>query len=114
MARSFDIQLKVSCFIFLVIISYHSDTCDGRLLKISNGVASPSLGETIRLPSASEIRSDHMGGGDLSRLIGSETTATAAKKEETMVWRKHGGRLVFNFLPKGSRIPPSGPSRGHN
>ncbi|KAF6168994.1 hypothetical protein GIB67_038491 [Kingdonia uniflora] len=24
------------------------------------------------------------------------------------------GRLVFNFFPKGTRIPPSGPSKRHN
>ncbi|GAB4833187.1 hypothetical protein Ancab_031431 [Ancistrocladus abbreviatus] len=105
--------------LFLVSISVHVSygrvLLDGNVLR--NNIAFP--GE-VEDPS---IGFDNLGsencGDDSSRLV-NEQAADGQKvkgfdgvEEKEVVWRKYG-ILVLNVLPKGSKLPPSGPSKRHN
>lgn len=49
-----------------------------------------------------------------STRIGITSMKMEMNENTEHIRRKHNPDLVFNFLPKGMRIPPSGPSMRHN
>jgi hypothetical protein len=53
-------------------------------------------------------------GSCTSTRMGITTMKLKMNENTEHLRRKHNPGLVFNFFPKGMRIPPSGPSMRHN
>ncbi|GAB4856257.1 hypothetical protein Ancab_014184 [Ancistrocladus abbreviatus] len=95
--------------LFLITTSIHVSrgrVLDGSVLR--NNVALPREDLGIRLENLESENS----GDDSSRLVKEHRVFDVVEKNRVLLSKY--GKLVLHVLPKGTKLPPSGPGKRHN